>query len=423
MIRKQPKVPGKYEVSPYNFADEVVSQYDFPEKLPICDATIRKIDNTPGSLLPTSVEDKLEICALLDDMGVAEVGCNPMHFHGTPRHDAICDGIRAIAKGGFKFKLTGVVNWNSWTHGHALFREHADRIIDMGLDVLDVEGMGSEFFHETYLGDWGWEELVENVAKAVDYVRSKGVQTGVAPSDIGRGNLDQMIPRMNTWIDAGATRFMLADSFGSLSPPGTQYMIRTLRKGINDKAQILYHPHDDFGLATAMALAAASAGAWPEASTNGIGERAYLKLEEYVLSLELLYGVDTGIKLEKLTELCNLVERVTGIKNPPHKPVVGQTMYVPLFEDEYTHMLKGGSYISTAFVPELVGQKAALVWWEGMMSPSTVRAKLDQMGLEPTEAQVNVAIGAIRAQLQKLKEFPAWIQDEEVSEICRRALA
>jgi isopropylmalate/homocitrate/citramalate synthase len=175
-------------------------------------------------------------------------------------------------------------------------------------------------------------------------------------------------------------------------------------------------------MATASAIAAAAAGAWPEASVNGIGERAYLKMEEYVLALELLYGVNTGIKLDKITELCSLVERITGIQNQPHKPVVGETMYVPLFEDEYLDLLKGGPYVSTAFAPEIVGQKPALVWWEGMMSAATVRAKLDQLGLPYNDNQVKKVMAAIGARLRELKAFPAWIPDAEAGEICRRAL-
>ena len=416
----QSRVPGLYDVSPYNFIEEVQKDFDFPDKIPICDATIRKIDNNPGSFVPYPVEDKLEIATLLDEMGVAQVGCNPMHFYGTPRNDAICEGIRAIAKKGFNFKLTGIANWDSWLDGS--FEGHADRILDMGVSTIDVEGLGSENFRAMYLPDWTWDQIRDAIAKACEYVRSKDAEAGVALGDLVRGDLDFMINLMNFWISHGAERFFVGDSFGSLSPPGTRYFVKRLMSGLSKKVPIIYHPHDDTGLATAGAIAAASAGAWPEASVNGIGERAYLKMEEYVVSLELLYGVDTGLKLEKIGELCRLVERVTGIKNQPHKPVVGEVMYVPLFEEEYTHMLKGGGYISTSFAPEIVGEKPALVWWEGMMSPVTVRAKLDQLELSYTEAQVDKAVEAIRARLRELKEFPAFLSDDEAGEICRRAL-
>ena len=175
-------------------------------------------------------------------------------------------------------------------------------------------------------------------------------------------------------------------------------------------------------MATANCIAATAAGGWPDVATNGLGERAFAKFEEVFLALELLYGVDTGIKLEKLTELSRMVERMSGVKNQPHKPVVGETMYVPLFEEEYIDLLKGGPYVSTSFAPEIVGQVPALVWWEGMLSAATARAKLDQMELKYTQDQVNTVVGAIRARLRELKQFPAWIPDAEAGEICRRAV-
>ena len=416
------KFPGKYDVSPYNYSKEVVADYEFPAKIPICDATIRKIDNTPGSLIPYSVEDKLEIAAMLDEMGVAELGCNPMHFYGTLRNDAIREGLSAIAKKGFNFKITALMNWGSWEYGPEIFQGHADRILDMGAPHIDVEGPGSDFFLETYLPNWTWDQVQDSMARAVEYVRGKGMEAGVVLPDIVRGDLDRMISIMNFLLDHGAQRFFFCDSFSCLSPEGTRYLIKKVYSGLTKRVPIIYHPHDDTGLATAQALAAAAAGAWPEASVNGIGERAFLKLEEYVLALELLYGVDTGTKLDKISGLCKTVERITGIRNQPHKPVVGETMYVPLFEAEYVDLLKGGAYASTAFDPSIVGEKPNMVWWEGMLSPTTARAKLNQLEIPHTDEQLDKAIDAIRARLQELKEFPAWIPDAEAGQIIRRSL-
>jgi len=41
-------LPGAYEVSRYNFEEEVVSGYNFPDKFFIVDSTLRKIQETPG---------------------------------------------------------------------------------------------------------------------------------------------------------------------------------------------------------------------------------------------------------------------------------------------------------------------------------------------------------------------------------------
>lgn len=414
------KVSGKYHVSPYNFAPEILDDYEFPDKLPIVDSTIRKMDNTPGSLIPYSIEDKLEIARMLDDLGVSQVKVNPMHFYGTPRNTAIRQGIKAIAKKGFKFKLTGIMNWNSWINGD--FKAYADPVIDLGVRTLEVEAAGSENFRQMYLPEWSWEQICDETSQAMEYLRRRGIETGIGMGDIVRGNLDHNIRMMNLWIDNGAERFSIADSFGCLSPQGVRQFIKKLRSGMKRKVPTIYHVHNDFGMATAQAIAAMAAGSWADVSVNGIGERAFVNLDEVIISLELLYGVDTGIKLEKLTEISSLVEQITGIRNQPHKPVVGETMYVPLFAEEYASLLRGQPYVSSSFSPELVGQKPALVWWEGMLTSMNVGIKLEQLGFKCSKKQVRKVEDAIRRKLQQLDQFPAWIPDTKVTEICRQIL-
>ena len=62
-----------------------------------------------------------------------------------------------------------------------------------------------------------------------------------------------------------------------------------------------WHGHDDFGLATAAAVAAVQAGAtWVHGTVNGMGERAgNANLLEVALALEALYGIPTRLDLEQ----------------------------------------------------------------------------------------------------------------------------
>ena len=55
-----------------------------------------------------------------------------------------------------------------------------------------------------------------------------------------------------------------------------------------------FHGHNDFGLATAAAIAAARAGAeWIHGTINGMGERAgNASIGEVAMALTALYGVD-----------------------------------------------------------------------------------------------------------------------------------
>ena len=62
-----------------------------------------------------------------------------------------------------------------------------------------------------------------------------------------------------------------------------------------------FHGHDDFGLATASAVAAVRAGAsWVHGTVNGMGERAgNADLAEVALALRALYGVESNLRLDR----------------------------------------------------------------------------------------------------------------------------
>ena len=422
-MEEQWKVPGKYTVSQFNFAEEVVADYEFPEEVPIWDCTILKLGRTPGARI-YSVEENLEIAAMMDDIGVAGLYLNPDEFYTEPmahpaRHKVISDTIRAITKGGFKFDTSGVARFPVL---RGSYKEALDRIIDMGLNLIYIHP-APQWKWEKYPPEWTPDRILGQCADAVEYVKSQRVGVGVCFPHFVWTDLDESAQLLNRWLDLGVDMLHVSDSFGTLSPQGTRYVFKTLGKKLNRKVPIMYHVHNSFGMATAQLIAAVAAGAWPEVAVNGIADGAFVNLDEVVLSLEVLYGVRTGIKLEKLTEVSQLVERITGIKNHSHKPIVGESTHVPLFEADYIGMFRGEPYESGPFAPEMVGKGLGLVWWDGMLSPATVKAKLEQLGLQCNEEQVNKVKEAVAGRLSRLKEFPLALSDAEVEEICRQVVS
>ena len=69
------------------------------------------------------------------------------------------------------------------------------------------------------------------------------------------------------------------------------------------------HFHMDFGMGVANSVLAVAEGASViHMMVSGIGERAgNAPTEETVLALLTMYGIDTGIKTEKFTEIARLV--------------------------------------------------------------------------------------------------------------------
>ena len=419
-------VPGKYFVSPLNFADEVLADYEFPKTIDMWDCTILKLDITPGARI-YSVEEKVEIAAMLDDIGIAGMLLNTTSFGGAPpdmdhpvRHKAVLDGIRGIAAKGLKLKLCGFCRFPVMDGS---YKERIDRTIDLGINLVYLN-VPPQWRWPFYLPDWPWEKIQEQGTLALEYVKSQGVEVGISCPDIVRMEPEEAVKLWNYWADRGADALHSSDSYGNLSPQGTRYLFKTLSKGLKRKVPLVYHVHNDFGMATAQTVAAAAAGASPQASVNGIGDRTFASLDEVVLSLELLYGAQTGIKLDKLTEISQLVERITGIKNHANKPVAGEANYVPFYEQEYVSLFRGEppSTEKLSFLPEMVGLSPGVVWWDGMLSAKTVKAKLEQMGLEPRDEHIEQVKETVEERLRVIKEYPFWIPDEEVEEICRRVV-
>ncbi|MGI0090294.1 MAG: homocitrate synthase/isopropylmalate synthase family protein, partial [Nitrososphaerales archaeon] len=82
-------------------------------------------------------------------------------------------------------------------------------------------------------------------------------------------------------------------------------------------------------LGVANTLAGLRAGAKSaHVSINGIGEGAgNVALEEVVLSLLLVHGIDCNIDLKKMQEACRTVEQLSKIPIPVNKPVLGRNIF------------------------------------------------------------------------------------------------
>jgi homocitrate synthase NifV len=126
---------------------------------------------------------------------------------------------------------------------------------------------------------------------------------------------------------AGAERIRFADTVGIMEPFGVLDTIKTLRAATD--LDIEMHAHDDLGLATANTLAAAVAGATHLNTTvNGLGERAgNAALEEVVVGLRQLYGIETGVDLREFPELSARVESASGEPVGWRKSLVGKRVF------------------------------------------------------------------------------------------------
>jgi homocitrate synthase NifV len=124
-------------------------------------------------------------------------------------------------------------------------------------------------------------------------------------------------------VSEGAKRLTVYDTNGSANPFSVYSLVERLRSEV--EAPIFFHGHNDLGLATANALAAVRAGAQGlDVTVNGLGDRAgNASLEQVALALHL-GGMTTGVKLEKLRKLSEIVEQESGVPVSKLAPVVGE---------------------------------------------------------------------------------------------------
>jgi methanogen homocitrate synthase len=165
-----------------------------------------------------------------------------------------------------------------------------------------------------------------------------------------------------------------------------RYLATKYKETLNTPFSI--HLHNDFGLVLANALSGVLCGASAVTTTvNGIGERGgNLPLEEFVVTMKVLYKKDLGIDISGLKGLSDLVSKLSGIKIPKNKPLVGQHAFS---HESGIHVAATLTCPMTyeAIPPEFVGGKRRLVLGKHS-GGAVVRDRLSERGLTASEEEI-----------------------------------
>jgi isopropylmalate/homocitrate/citramalate synthase len=162
--------------------------------------------------------------------------------------------------------------------------------------------------------------------EATLYAKEMGLYTVFFPIDGSRADMKSFLDIIEkVATDGHMDALVCVDTFGGLAPSASAYLIKAVKKRIGDKP-IEVHFHDDFGLAAANTILALAAGADVAHTTvSGIGERAgNAPYEDVALALLTMYGIDTGIKYERMYELSRLIQKLTGLKVRQNRGITGE---------------------------------------------------------------------------------------------------
>lgn len=293
--------------SPYNFANYSVPSLD---EYIVHDSTLREGEQTPGVIF--SIEDKLRIAKKLDEVGIPQIESG---FPAASEKQRKC--VDALVKLNLDAQLSAFARAK---------KEDIAVVADSGADGIVVSLSISPYHRKYKFKGMSQEAYLEKLTEMISYAESYGLFVIYSAEDTTRENdLNFLKKAYKTAEEAGADRARVVDTLGCVSPNGMAFLVREIGKEIDIPIEV--HCHNDLGLALANSLASVEAGASTvSTSVNGLGERAGITMtEEIIPALHMLYGA-SSFEMSQLTSLSNLVQEISGIRMPPHKPLTGNNV-------------------------------------------------------------------------------------------------
>jgi isopropylmalate/homocitrate/citramalate synthase len=342
------------------------------------DTTLRDGEQTVGVVL--SPEDKLEIARALDEAGVDRIEA------GFPRvSEDDFAAVRLIADAGLRAEV--------WGFSRAVPAD-VEALVELGVPASVIESPISDGKLRA-LGV-SRDDMLGRIRTAVAFAARHGIRVAFFGVDGSRADLEFFRRVYEGAVEAGAAEVVVVDTLGIATPEAAAYLVGETSEWLGHDIPIHWHGHDDFGLATAAAVAAVQAGArWVHGTVNGMGERAgNADLVQVAMTLEALYGVPTHLRLDRARALAQLVQERSGYQLAPWKPVTGENLFT-----RESGAVAAQFHDPPAIEPyasSLVGAQRGLVLGK-KSGLDSIRIKAEELGLDvPEEARAEL--------LEKVKE-------------------
>jgi len=292
------------------------------------DTTLRDGEQTVGVVL--SPQQKLEIAGKLDELGVSRIEA------GFPRVSAEdAEAIELMSKANLKAEL--------WGFSRSV-RADIEELVRLGLRASVIEAPTSDIKLSAY--GMSRDEVLGRVGDAVSFAKQSGITVAFFAVDGTRTDLDFLKRVYLAAMDAGAREIVVVDTIGACGPEAVEFLVREVCGWVGEDTPVHFHGHNDFGMATACAVAAVRGGAsWIQGTINGMGERAgNADICEIALALQCLYDIPVELKLDKVREVSEVVRKAANYTLEAWKPLVGENLF----------MRESGAVASQFHIPEAI---------------------------------------------------------------------
>jgi len=369
----------KIWVSKLNQDERVQSGFDRSRTIRFYDTTLRDGEQAIGVVF--TADEKFEIACKLAELGIGRIES------GFPRVSAEdTEAVRRMLNAGLSSEI--------WGFARCLIAD-LDAHVELGTKQVLVEISTSDVKMEAY--GFTRDKVLERVTSAVRHAREHGMRVNFFAVDATRSDQSFLKDVYSAAIEAGAEEVSVVDTIGALAPEAVEILIRNIAQHVGPGIPIHWHGHNDFGLATASAIAAVRGGAsWIQGTVNGMGERAgNADICEVALALQCLYNVPVEIDLSKAREVSRLVRQAGGYQVDGWKPVVGENLYVR----------ESGAVASQFHIPEAIEPYSADIVHAERRIVLGKKSGLDSIRLKAEELGIDLPKEHYPTVLAKVKEL------------------
>lgn len=395
----QPIPRDKIWISELNQDERVQQGFDRNRTVRFYDTTLRDGEQAIGVVF--TADDKFAIAQKLAELGVGRIES------GFPRVSA--EDTEAV-----KRMLAAGLSSEIWGFARCVIAD-IDAHIELGTEQVLVEISTSEVKMAAY--GFTREQVLERMSNAVRHARDHDMRVNFFAVDATRSDQAFLKDVYSRAIECGAEEISVVDTIGALAPEAVEFLIRDIAKHVGPDIPIHWHGHNDFGLATASAIAAVRGGAsWIQGTINGMGERAgNADICEVALALQCLYNVPVELDLSKAREVSRIVKQAGGYEVDGWKPVVGENLYVR----------ESGAVASQFHIPEAIEPYSAdIVAAErrivlGKKSGlDSIRLKAEELGLDLPKEKVAPVLAEVKSLGSEAERL---VSDEEFRRIVQAA--